>query len=79
MSTSFDSNEKTLLRHPDIHRCANLKLGSSQRRGSPLMNGFGHHGLKADQQSSEVLLCSDRIVRCFHGEGHVIGGLRAQL
>ena len=35
---------KTLLHHLDVHRLAKLKLGSGQRHGSCLTNGFGHYG-----------------------------------
>ena len=45
----------------------------------PLTNGFGHDGSKVDRQSSEALLYGDRIVRYFHGKGHITGCLRAQL
>ena len=55
------SRQKTLLHHPDINRYANLKLGSSQHHGSPMTNGFSHHSSKVDQQSSEALLCDDRL------------------
>ena len=34
---------KTLLHHPNVHRLAKLKLGSSKHRGSCLTNGFEHH------------------------------------
>jgi hypothetical protein len=65
---------KTLLHHSEVHRYANLKLGSSKRRGSPLTNGFGHHGSKAGRQGLEVLLCSEQIIHFFNGEGCVTGG-----
>ena len=45
MSSSVE--HETLLCHFEVHRSANLKLGSSQHHGSPLTNGFGHHGSKA--------------------------------
>ena len=60
--------------HPDFHHYAKLKLGNDQHRGSPLIDGFGCQGQNASQQGSEVLLwCSDRIIRCLHWEGGIIG------
>ena len=53
-----------------------MKLSSSQCRGSSLMNGFKHHGLKAGGQGLEAFLCSDRTTRCLHEEGSIIGGSR---
>jgi hypothetical protein len=38
------------------------------------MNGFGHHGSKAGQQGSEVLLYGEQIIHFSNREGRIIGG-----
>ena len=65
---------ETLLCRSEVHRYANLKLGSIQRRGSHMTYGFSHHGLNLGRQGSEVLLYGEQIIHFSNREGRVTSG-----